>query len=119
MKQIGKKNVGILPDLGNFCIKRASSGCAEEYDRYKGVQEFMPYAKGISAKTYDFDEQGNCIETDYNRMMKIIKDANFSGIIGIEYEGSKVSEEEGIKKTKQLLERVGPQAGFDVKRGNV
>jgi sugar phosphate isomerase/epimerase len=107
MKEIAKPNVGILPDFGNFCIRREGAKCVEEYDRYKGVAEMMPYAKGASAKTYDFDAQGNCIETDYARMLKIVKDAGFNGIIGIEYEGSKLSEEEGIRATKALLERVG------------
>ena len=110
MKQINKPNVGILPDFGNFCIKRDTGGpwggkCLEEYDRYKGVAEMMPYAKGASAKTMNFDEQGNCVETDYVRMMKIVKDAGFKGYVGIEYEGDKVSEEEGIRKTKALLEK--------------
>lgn len=112
MKEINKPNVGTLPDFGNFCIRRDGKGlwdgnCVEEYDRYKGVQEMMPYAKGVSAKTYAFDEQGNCVETDYNKMLKIVKDAGFRGYIGIEYEGEQLSEEEGIKKTKALLERVG------------
>lgn len=119
MKQVGKKNVGILPDFGNFCIKREGNKCAEEYDRYKGVTEFLPYAKGLSAKTYNFDDQGNCVETDYNRMLKIALDGKWSGIIGIEYEGDKLSEEEGIKMTKQLLERVGPQVGYSVKKAAV
>ena len=65
----------------------------------------MPFAKGVSAKTYDFDESGNCIETDYVKMMKIVKDTGFKGYIGIEYEGNKFSEEEGVKKTKELLSR--------------
>ena len=65
----------------------------------------MPYAKGVSAKTNNFDEKGNCIETDYDKMMKIVKDAGFKGYVGIEYEGEKLGEEEGIMKTKQLLER--------------
>ncbi|WP_019986401.1 sugar phosphate isomerase/epimerase family protein [Rudanella lutea] len=110
MKQVGKKNVGTLPDFGNFCIRRNKDNgriCDESYDRYQGTQELMVYAKGVSAKAYDFDEQGNCIETDYARMMKILKEARFRGIVGIEYEGSKVDEYEGIKKTKALLERVG------------
>ncbi|KAB7730191.1 TIM barrel protein [Rudanella paleaurantiibacter] len=110
MKQVGKKNVGTLPDFGNFCIRRNKDNgrvCDESYDRYQGTQELMAYAKGVSAKAYDFDEQGNCIETDYARMMKILKEARFRGIVGIEYEGSKVDEYEGIKKTKALLERVG------------
>lgn len=112
MKAVNKSNVGTLPDFGNFCIKRDGQGlydgkCIEEYDRYKGVQEMMPFAKGVSAKSHEFDEQGNCLDTDYTRMLKIVKDAGFHGYIGIEYEGEKLSEPEGIKKTKALLERVG------------
>lgn len=112
MKTVNMKNVGTLPDFGNFCIKREGgqlwgTKCIEEYDRYKGVAEMMPYAKGVSAKTHDFDEQGNCIETDYERMLKVVRAAGFKGYVGIEYEGDKLSEEEGIKKTKALLERVG------------
>lgn len=112
MKGVNKKNVGTLPDFGNFCLKRDGKGmwdgkCVEEYDRYKGVEELMPFAKGVSAKTHDFDAQGNCVETDYNRMLKIVKDAGFRGYIGIEYEGS-APEDEGIRKTKALLEKVGP-----------
>jgi sugar phosphate isomerase/epimerase len=111
MKQVNKPNVGTLPDFGNFCIRREGKSqwegkCVDEYDRYKGVGEMMPFAKGVSAKTHDFDEQGNCVETDYAKMMKIVKDAGFHGYVGIEYEGDKLSEEEGIKKTKALLEKV-------------
>lgn len=106
MKGVNKKNVGTLPDFGNFCIKRGNGKCEEEYDRYKGVAELMPFAKGASAKTYDFDEQGNCIETDYLKIMKIVKDSGFTGYVGIEYEGSKLDEAEGIKKTKALLEKM-------------
>jgi sugar phosphate isomerase/epimerase len=112
MKMVGRKNVGTLPDFGNFCIKREGGAqwgtkCIEEYDRYKGVGEMMPFAKGVSAKTHDFDDQGNCIETDYLKMLKVVKAAGFKGYMGIEYEGDKLSEDEGIKKTKALLERVG------------
>jgi sugar phosphate isomerase/epimerase len=112
MKKVDKKNVGTLPDFGNFCIRRSADGCAESYDRYKGTKELMPYAKGVSAKTYDFDAEGNCIETDYVKMMNILKDAGFSGYVGIEYEGDKISEEEGIRKTKALLEKVAHQLKY-------
>lgn len=111
MKGVGKPTVGTLPDFGNFCIRHEKGmyegKCVDEYDRYKGTQELMPFAKGVSAKAHDFDAQGNCVETDYNRMLKIVKDAGFKGYIGIEYEGDKHSPEEGIRKTKALLERVG------------
>jgi sugar phosphate isomerase/epimerase len=105
-------NCGILPDFGNFCIKRSDGSewggeCIEEYDRYLGVEEFMPFAKGVSAKSYDFDENGNCIETDYDKMLRIVKASGYTGYIGIEYEGSKLSEPDGIKATKALMERVG------------
>ena len=116
IKKVGKKNVGILPDFGNFCIRRESgdmySGkCVEEFDKYKAVAEWMPYVKGVSAKAINFDAEGNCVETDYAKMMKIIKDYGFKGYLGIEFEGDQISEEEGIKKTKELLERTAAALG--------
>ncbi|MEZ2442660.1 sugar phosphate isomerase/epimerase family protein [Chitinophaga sp. RCC_12] len=118
MKTVNMPNCGTLPDLGNFCIKRskpesntpeawAKTTCLEEYDRYKGVAELMPFAKGVSAKTYDFDANGNEVTIDYTRILKTVKDAGFNGFMGIEYEGEKLSEEEGIRKTKELLLRLG------------
>jgi sugar phosphate isomerase/epimerase len=114
MQKVNMKECGILPDFGNFCVRRekeddGSSPCAEQYDRYLGVQEFMPYAKDVSAKSYDFDVQGNCIETDYRRMLKIVKDAGYRGYVGIEYEGKKLSEPDGIKATLALLHKVGAE----------
>lgn len=96
MEKVGMDNVGTLPDFGNF----------GEYDRYQGLAELMPYAKGVSAKSSEFDENGNEILSDYLRMMKIVKDSGFKGTVGIEYEGPVLSEEEGIKATKALLEKV-------------
>lgn len=108
MEQVGMENVGTLPDFGNFCIERGDDWmtCINEYDRYQGVKELMPYAKGVSAKTHAFNEAGEEIHTDFSRMMRIIKDSGFKGHIGIEYEGQELSEDEGIKATKALLERV-------------
>jgi len=111
MKSVGEKNVGTLPDFNNFCLTREGNKCVEEYDRYKGTLEMMPYAKAVSAKSIDFDEQGNCVETDYMKMLKIVKDSGFKGYVGIEYEGDKIGEYEGIKKTKVLLERVRAEIG--------
>ncbi len=106
IKMADHPRVGTLPDFGNFCIERSEDGCKEEYDRYKGVEEMMPYAKGVSAKTHAFDANGNAEATDYTRMMKIVLDAGYRGHVGIEYEGSGLSEEEGIIATKKLLEKV-------------
>lgn len=96
--------VGTLPDFGNF---RISAG--EEYDRYQGVTELMPFARGVSAKSHDFDAEGNETHTDYARMLRIVLEAGYSGYVGIEYEGDGVSEKEGIRLTKALLERVRAQ----------
>lgn len=107
MKAVGKKTVGTLPDFGNFCLKRGENWkCVEEYDRYLGIKEMIPYAKGVSAKSYGFDEKGNCIETDYKKVFDIINASGFSGIVGIEYEGDVLSEYDGIKATLALLKRV-------------
>ncbi len=106
MKAVNMANVGTLPDFGNFCIETGPEGCKKEYDRYKGIAELMPYAKGVSAKTYEFDDKGNEAKMDYIRIMKIVKDAGFKGNIGIEFEGDKISEDEGIKATKALLEKL-------------
>lgn len=106
MGQIGMDNVGTLPDFGNFCIARSPDGCAKEYDRYKGMKELMPFAKGVSAKSNVFDEAGNERNSDFLKIMKIVKESGFKGYVGIEYEGAELSEDEGIKATKALLEKV-------------
>jgi sugar phosphate isomerase/epimerase len=101
MRQVNSPYCGTLPDFGNFRIS-----ADKQYDMYQGVKDLMPFAKGISAKTFKFDENGNEPDIDYTKMFKIIHDANFNGIVGIEWEGDSLSEEEGIKKTKTLLEKV-------------
>jgi sugar phosphate isomerase/epimerase len=95
------ENCGTLPDFGNFTLSDD-----ETYDRYLGVEEMMPYAKGVSAKSYVFDEEGNEARFDYDRLMRIVYEAGYRGWIGIEYEGSELSEPEGIMATKRLLERI-------------
>ncbi len=96
MKTVNRPNCGTLPDLGNFY----------EYDRYAGTKDLMPYAKGVSGKTYDFDAEGNETKVDYAKMMKIISDSKYTGYIDVEYEGNKLSEDEGIKATIALLKKV-------------
>jgi L-ribulose-5-phosphate 3-epimerase len=97
----GHKNCGTLPDFGNF-----TTAPGETYDRYQGVTEMMPFAKGVSAKSRVFDSAGNEAEIDYLKMMKIVVDANYHGHVGIEFSGSQLSEAEGVRLTKALLTRV-------------
>ncbi|MDG3582695.1 sugar phosphate isomerase/epimerase family protein [Galbibacter pacificus] len=108
MATVNKKNCGTLPDFGNFCLRREGNElwgtpCIEEYDKYKGVEELMPFAKGVSAKSFNFDENGNETTIDFLKMMKIVKDAGFNGYVGVEYEGEELPEEKGILATKALL----------------
>ncbi len=111
MEQVDMPNCGTLPDFGNFCIEQEEIDgewqCTERYDPYQGVKELMPFAKGVSAKSHDFDKKGNEKGLDYEKLLKIVKNAGYEGYIGIEYEGDRLSEKEGIKATKALLERVG------------
>jgi len=109
MKQVGRDNVGTLPDFGNFCISHPwgtiQEGCTEMYDIYKGVQQLLPYAKGISAKTYDFDSNGEQPLLDYKKLIDIVKASGFKGYIGIEYEGINQPEDEGVRNTQKLLKK--------------
>jgi L-ribulose-5-phosphate 3-epimerase len=104
MKKVDNKRCGTLPDFGNF-----QTAPGEWYDRYKGVKELMPFAKGVSAKSHEFDADGNEVRTNYVKMVKIVLEAGYHGYIGIEWEGEKPGEVEGIKLTKKLLERVRDQ----------
>ncbi len=101
MKLVDHKRCGTLPDFGNFHL-----GGDKWYDRYKGVEELMPFAKAVSAKSHEFDEDGNEKRTDYHKMMQIVLDAHYHGYVGIEWEGGGLTEPEGILATKKLLERV-------------
>ena len=102
MKKVDMENCGTLPDFGNFRI-----GDGKMYDRYKGVDELMPFAKAVSAKSHDFDDEGNEKNTDYVKMMDIVLNKhNYHGWVGIEYEGRELGEYEGVKATKKLLEKV-------------
>ena len=115
MKLADHPRVGTLPDFGNFRIKGASRdklGYDLWYDRYLGVEELMPYARAVSAKSHNFDAKGNDTTTDFLKMMKIVmKNApkqwnELGNYVGIEWEGGGKSEKDGIMLTKKLLENV-------------
>lgn len=89
-------NCGSLPDFGNF----------HNYDRYQGIRDLMPFAKGVSAKSREFDSAGNEVQTDFSKAMELVLNANYHGFVGVEYEGGKHSEDEGVLLTKALLEKV-------------
>lgn len=115
-KGVNMPNCGLLPDFGNFCQSHdwgsTEKDCERPYDRYKGIAEMLPYAKGgVSAKSYGFDAQGKETHIDYGRMLAMLKKAGFSGYIGVEFEGEGTAEDVGIRKTKALLEAEGRRLG--------
>jgi len=110
MKNVNLYNCGTLPDFGNFCIEKIDpenyfSQCINEYDKYQGMAELMPYAKAVSAKSYDFDSNGEENTIDFKRIINITKEFKYDGYYGIEFEGLNLSEIDGIIKTKSLLEK--------------
>ena len=106
MEKVDHPRIGTLPDFGNFRLEGE-----KWYDRYQGVRELMPYAKAVSAKSHEFDSDGNEINTDYYKMMKIVLDASYNSHVGIEYEGTAHSEMEGIRLTLELLKKVRASIG--------
>ena len=101
MKEVNHPRIGTLPDFGNFRIENDNW-----YDRYKGMEQLMPYAKAVSAKSHEFDKNGDETGSDYYRMMDIVLENGYNGYVGIEYEGSKHSEMEGIRLTNKLLKKI-------------
>ena len=110
VKQVNKPNFGTFPDFGNWCLSAkwgtTQGECSDVYDMYQGVAEFLPYAKAVSAKSYNFNDKGENTKIDYYKMLQIVKDSKYEGYIGIEYEGEILSEHEGILATKALIEKV-------------
>jgi L-ribulose-5-phosphate 3-epimerase len=103
MKRVNNPRFGTLPDFGNFPKTRRGVYSIDVYD---AIAQMMPFAKGVSAKSYDFDESGRESHLDFSRIMKIVTDSGYHGYVGIEYEGSKLSEHDGIIATKKLLESI-------------
>ncbi len=113
MQRAGHSRVGTLPDFGNFRVSPS-----EEYDRYEGTRELMPWARGVSAKSYAFDARGEETTIDFHRMLRIVLAAGYHGHLGIEYEGEAPSEPEGVRLTQRLLERVRDEiAAEDAEEG--
>ena len=104
---INLPNCGTLPDFGNFCLESDWGGingdCPKKYPIYKGVEEMLTKAFAISAKSYEFDSNGNEVNIDYAKMLKLVRNAGYTGFIGVEYEGNKLAEPEGIAATRNLL----------------
>jgi sugar phosphate isomerase/epimerase len=112
INMVNHPRCGTLPDFGNFYLGTWEDKGNDWYDRYVGVEELMPYAKAVSAKSHNFNEDGDEKDTDYSKMMRIVLDAGYRGYVGIEYEGSDLSEMDGIAATKKLLEKVRDELAY-------
>lgn len=96
MKKVNLPNFGTLPDFGNF---------PKEIDRYDAVRKLMAHAKGVSFKCLDFDSTGRESTMDCDRLMKIVEDAGYQGYVGIEYEGTRLTEFEGVQAARKFLQK--------------
>ena len=128
IENIDHKNIGTLPDFGNFCIRQDEKklseryklftegaektsnrpptlydSCVKKFDMYDGVEKLMKYAKGVSAKTHGFDSDGNDVDIDYKKMLQIVKKSGYSGFIGVESQAFTMDPIEAIKASKKLL----------------
>lgn len=111
IREVDSAWLGTLPDFGNWCMNKEwgstrKGSCDKSYDPVRGVREFLPYAKGVSAKSYDFGASGNETTLPYTDLLKLVRDSGFEGYIGIEYEGDRLSEAEGVRATKALIEKI-------------
>ena len=111
IKEVDQPNFGTFPDFGNWCLNEKwgstqAGRCDDSYDIYKGVNEFLPFARAVSAKSYDFDADGLETSMDYYQLLRNVKKSGYTGYIGVEYEGERLSEPDGIRATKQLIEKV-------------
>jgi sugar phosphate isomerase/epimerase len=104
LTMVGHPRLGTLPDFGNFTLDWDTG---EQYDRYQGVDELLPWAKALSAKSHAFDKAGDETATDYGRMFELVRKHGYTGWVGVEYEGDGLSEVEGIEQTRDLLIRHG------------
>ena len=110
INSVDYSNCGTLPDFGNFCMSEdwgslKDNKCNNPYDPYLGVSEMLPKAFGLSAKSYEFDDNGDETILDYYKLLSIVKKGGYKGFIGVEYEGEILSEKDGIIATKKLLEK--------------
>tara|TARA_B110000116_G_scaffold269603_1_gene285898 strand:- start:1397 stop:2386 length:990 start_codon:yes stop_codon:yes gene_type:complete len=108
INDVNLPNCGTLPDFGNFCLGRINgerwdTDCLSEYNKYQGIEELLPLAFAVSAKSYDFDSNGEETTIDFKRMLQMVKNSGYKGYIGVEYEGDRLSEEEGTLATKNLI----------------
>lgn len=104
VRKVGMRNCGTLANFGYF---RIAPG--QRYNPYQGIAEIMPFARAVSAQMTDFDEQGNEARTDIQRLMRIVVAARYHRHVGIEYEGMRLCEADGILASKRLLERLRDQ----------
>lgn len=70
----GPKNVYTLPDFGNYPPETM----------WESLAKILPYAYVVSAKTVDFDAQGNHLSYDFDRCLQLCETAGFKGIYLVE-----------------------------------
>ena len=84
----------LMPDFGKL-----------KNNVYKGTEAMLPHTITVSCKMHSFDKDGNQPDFDYPRLMKMIKQSKYKGILAIEWEGSALKPIPGVKASKKLIEQ--------------
>lgn len=104
IKETAHPRAGTLPDFGNFVLHREGDKISS-YDSYRGVDELMKDAKGVSLKPKVWDDYGKEHPLDYERMMKLVVGHKFNGYVGIEH-GDLNREWESIEEIRVNLDTI-------------
>lgn len=92
VKDVRSKAFGVNIDTGNFKTK----------DPYADIAKIVPYGVVCQVKTEVFPEGAEKKEADLARIVKILKDANYSGAMALEFEAAGDAKTEVPKYVKQL-----------------
>lgn len=93
-KGVNHPNCVLMPDFGKL-----------RGDIYAGTEAMMPFSEVVSCKMHSFDDAGNQPDFDYTRLMKIIVDSSYKGILAVEWEGKVLEPVPGVLASKKLIEK--------------
>ena len=86
--------LGLMPDFGKL-----------KDNVYKGTEAMLPHTITVSCKMHSFDKSGKQPDFNYLRLMKMIKQSKYKGILAIEWEGSALEPIPGVLASKKLIEK--------------
>jgi sugar phosphate isomerase/epimerase len=74
LEAVGSDNIHTLPDFGNYPSETM----------WASLAKILPHAYLVSAKTVNFDAQGQHLSYDFDRCLQLCEDAGFKGLYLVE-----------------------------------